>query len=156
MKKILSITTLSIILFQTSSLLAKSSESLKAESQSYQETSKVSSATIFTNALLLANIYRKIEKISQNKNEDKSQLTPLLEQLNAGLDQVISFKDSFTPSKKQRVEKQLTTLKGQIQSMAQVQSKELKKSSLELASTLLDLVDVLLDRSKTESKPNTL
>lgn len=156
MKKILSITLLGIITLQNASIFAQHSETQKTESQNSNQSSKVSSATIFANALLLAEIYRKIEKISKSGNEDKSQLTPILEQLNSGLDQVLSFKDSFTPSKRQRIEGQLTTLKGKIQSMAQLQNKELKKSSLELASGLLDLVDVLLDRSKPETKPSKL
>lgn len=129
---------------------AQNAESLSAETQA----TKVSKATIFANALLLAEIYRKIEKIA-NK-EDKSLLTPLLNQLNMGLDQVLSFKDSFTPLKRQKIERQLFSLKNQITSMTQMQSKELKNSSLQLAASLLDLVDVLLDRSKAESQPSTL
>jgi hypothetical protein len=154
MKLLTSLSLITFIAMQSIPPCAQGTESKKAESQASPNNSKISSATIFANALLLAEIYRKIEKIA-NK-EDKSQLTPLLNQLNTSLDQVLSFKDSFTPLKRQRIESQLFTLKNQIQAMTEIQSKELKNSSLQLASSLLDLVDVLLDRSKAESKPSTM
>ncbi|GEM_PF-3996124 len=156
MQKIV-LTTLLILTLETHSffLLAQNTESKKLESQnSAQNSVKVSTVKIISNALLLAEIYRKIQKISGN--EDKNQLTPLLNQLNNLLDEVLAFKNSFSGFKKQKVENQLFNLKNQIQALAQSQSKELKKNSLELTSTLLDLVDTLLDKARPESKPSTL
>lgn len=123
-------------------------ESKPAESQgaANNSDSKISSSRIFANALLLADIYRKIQKISGN--EDRDVLNPILNQLNAALDEVIIFKNSFTPQKKQKIEIQLTKIKGQIQLLTETQSKDFKSSSLQLTSALLDLVDILLDRSQ--------
>ncbi len=128
-------------------LLAQNAESKKSESQASPRTSsKISSTKIMINALLLAEIYRKIQKVSGS--EDSSQISPLLNQLNGTLDEVIAFKDSFTPQKRQKVEGQLFKLKNQIQIMAKEQKKDFQSQSLQLTSTLLDLVDTLLDKSK--------
>lgn len=123
-------------------------QSKPAESQSSQNenSSKVSSVKIFANALLLADIYRKIQKIAGTENRD--QLNPLLTQLNGALDEVLAFKNSFTPQKRQKIELQLTKLKSQMQVMAESQSKEFKNTGLQLTSTLLDLVDTLLDKAQ--------
>jgi len=154
MKKILALSLVALATNQWNPAFLRAAEAKKAESQSIQNNSKVSTTSILANALLLAEIYRKIQRIANQ--EDKAQLTPLLNQLNTSLDQVLAFKESFTPIKRQRVETQLLSLKGQIQAMAVSQSKEFKNSSLQLASSLLDLVDILLDKSKPESVPSTM
>ncbi len=148
MKKSIIQTILPIVILGTlSSSVLGASESQKAESQSSSENSgKVSKAQIIGNALLLANIYRKIEKISGTPNAEE--LSPLLNQLDKGLDEVLAFKNSFTPEKRKKVETQLNKLKSQIKFMAESQSKNIQTNTLQLTSTLIDLVDTLLDKSK--------
>jgi hypothetical protein len=127
-------------------ILASESKAAESQTSKNNSDSKISSARVFANALLLADIYRKMQKIAGT--EDRDQLNPLLNQLNGALDEVLAFKNSFTPQKRQKIELQLSQLKKQIQGMAESQSKELKTNSLQLTSTLLDLVDTLLDKSQ--------
>ncbi len=141
-----------ILLSHSSILFAENTESKKTESQPAQGHSKVSTAKIIGNALLLAEIYRKIQKVSGST--DSSQISPLLNQLNGSLDEVIAFKDSFTPQKRQKVETQIFKLQNQIKAMSESQKKDFQSSTLQLTSTLLDLVDTLLDKSS--SKGNTM
>ncbi len=146
MKRMLHLFTLILLSTQTLPLLATESKTAESQSTQNENNSKVSSAKIFANALLLADIYRKMQKIAGTENRD--QLNPLLTQLNGALDEVLAFKNSFTPQKRQKIETQLGKLKNQIQGIAETQSKDLKNTSLQLTSTLLDLVDILLDKSQ--------
>lgn len=146
MKRMLYLFTLILLSTQTLPLLATESKTAESQSSQNDNNSKVSSAKVFANALLLADIYRKMQKIAGTENRD--QLNPLLTQLNGALDEVLAFKNSFTPQKRQKIEIQLGKIKNQIQSIAETQSKDLKNTSLQLTSTLLDLVDILLDKSQ--------
>jgi len=153
MQKIISMLCASFVfLIHFPLLLAQNTESKKTESQHTQTNSRVSTAKIIGNALLLAEIYRKIQKVSGSA--DSSQISPLLNQLNGSLDEVIAFKDSFTPQKRQKVETQLFKLQNQIKAISESQKKDFQSNTLQLTSTLLDLVDTLLDKSS--SKGNTM
>src|SRR4030095_1308088 len=60
-------------------------------------------------ALTLVEIYGKVRKISGE--DDSSELKGQLDQLNMALDKVLYFKNSFTPQKMERIDKQMKQVK---------------------------------------------
>jgi hypothetical protein len=102
-----------------------------------------SSNTVLQDALALVEIYYKIRSLA-GQNET-SQLQPQLQRLNLILDKVIAFKASFTPEKRNRIERDLNEVKKELASFADLAPSEMKSNLPRLTDRIWKLARVLLE-----------
>lgn len=96
-------------------------------------------------ALLLVDIYAKLQQLKSAAPHEISSTKPVLQGLNRALGEVVEFKQSFTPEKKQKIETQLHAVQRDLNKMAEAQS-ELSKNNLnKVSSSIVDLLKSFLE-----------
>src|SRR4030095_11400014 len=110
MKKYPFLSTVLLLLLLAPLPLKAKSETRPAETQ--PETRPIKSTSMIDEALTLVEIYGKVRRIIGK--DDRSGLKVQLDELNGALDQILYFKNSFTPKKMQRIEKQMAQVKGDV------------------------------------------
>jgi hypothetical protein len=116
---------------------------LNNPTESQPESGKVSTPSTSEDTSTLIEIYGKIRHIAGNK--DSSELRPYLHKLNEVLDEVLSFKNSFTPEKKKKLEKQLNQVKKEVVGLEGLEVSQLKGQLEKLSDSLFKLVKVLVE-----------
>jgi hypothetical protein len=101
-------------------------------------------------ALVLMQIYGKIRMIVGQ--EDRSNLKAQLDELNGALDEILAFKNSFTPKKMEKVEKQLNHLKSCITEMGSSNVSQVKSEGTKLLNSLLNLISVIMEPPPDEKQ----
>src|SRR5262245_10206160 len=147
MEKIFLMTLWGVVLLQ-GSLLFAAVESRPAEPQpggkSQVESRALYSKSMVDEALTLMEIYTKVRRILGK--DDRSEMKVELDQLNNALDEILSFKNSFTPKKMEKIEKQMNKVKNDVSSLAAPQSLSRAQNQFaKLSDSLLNLIKILME-----------
>ncbi|MFO1520113.1 MAG: hypothetical protein U1F57_10700 [bacterium] len=148
MKRLLSSVLAAQLLLPSFSLLWAKSESQGAQSQ--PESRSFHSKSMMDEALTLLEIYGKIRRVAGK--DDRSELKVNLDRLNGVLDEILSFKESFTPQKLSKVEKQLNRVKTAVTEIGNMDANKMKGQINLLTDSLFELMKVLMESSPEEKK----
>jgi len=94
-------------------------------------------------ALTLVEIYGKVRRIIGK--DDRSELKVQLDRLNGALDEILYFKNSFTPKKLERIEQQMGRVKADAAGLIGQDVDGARKQFLRLSDSLLELVKSLME-----------
>jgi uncharacterized protein DUF3347 len=112
--------------------------------ESQPETRSLHSKSMVDEALTLMEIYAKVRRILGK--DDRSEMKVQLDQLNNALDEILSFKNSFTPMKMEKVERQMNQIKTDVSNLAAPQDLSgVRNQFMKLSDSLLKLVKTLME-----------
>ena len=132
-----------IVLDSTAFAKTETQSQPTAESQTKTETRSFHSKSMMDEAIALIEVYNKIRTIAGK--DDRSELKVYLDQTNQILDQILAFKNSFTPQKVGKIEKKLNQVKSDISQMSSFDAQKIRTQTTQLTSSMFDLIKTLME-----------